>query len=538
MPRTWPSTPARPNPACGVERVPAAVLDPALAPAWILSAWASGAALIVPVEGLLRPRAGCRQRPLPAWAIQLGIWTLAFGLLLLVSRRPVFSAALALAGALLVVLVNNAKYQALREPFLFSDFGLFSQALRHPRLYLPFLGLGRALLGITAFALSLYLGLTLEPSLAARIGAGPFLAVVAAATLLGALGLWWGDRSAPRPTLDPAHDVGALGLAASLWLYWRLESGPPPPAAVTLSPPSPPARPGPRARALPHILAVQSESFFDARRLPLAIAPDVLAHFDRAGREAVLRGRLRVPAWGANTMRTEFGFLTGIPADALGVHRFNPYRRFARRALPSLASQLRALGYRTLCIHPHPASFFARDRVYPLLGFDEFIDIRRFDRTRTCGPYICDAAVGGMVAEIMQDAKRPLFVFAITMENHGPLHLEQVSDADTARLYRTPPPPGSEDLSVYLRHLANADRMLADMQTLLRQQARPGVLCWFGDHVPSMPRVYAAHDFSDGRTDYLVWRSDHRGGARGVRDIAVEALGPALLDAAGLTGPA
>ncbi len=512
--------------------------DPLPALLWPLGAWLLGGLLTLPLERLVRPQgANARPRPYATWMIQAGLWTLAFSALLLLSQRPVFSACLALAGALLVVLVNNAKYQALREPFLFSDFGLFSQALRHPRLYLPFLGLGKAAAGILAVGLSLYLGLELEPALAQRLGGAPFLAVAAGGLAGGALLLWRGGRAAPPPGLDPQRDLHRLGLAASLWLYWRLERLPTPvPRAPVRSNDRErgAARRSTGARARPHIIAVQSESWFDARRLLPTIRPEVFAHFDRIRAAAALHGRLQVPAWGANTMRTEFAFLSGLSPADLGVHRFNPYRRFARRPVPSLASRLKPLGYRTLCLHPHPASFFARDRVFPNLGFHEFVDIGGFDRAETCGPYICDAAVTRKLAELLESADRPLFVFAITMENHGPLHLEQVAPGDEQRLYTRPPPAGFDDLTVYLRHLENADRMLRDLTDILSQR-QDGLLCWFGDHVPSMPSVYAAQGFEDGRTDYLLWRPDHATPQR--RDLAVEALGAALLGVAGLGEP-
>jgi phosphoglycerol transferase MdoB-like AlkP superfamily enzyme len=280
---------------------------------------------------------------------------------------------------------------------------------------------------------------------------------------------------------------------------------------------------------------VQSESFFDPRRLLDTVDPKLLTNFDHIRTHAELHGTLQVPAWGANTMRTEFGFLTGIAADDLGIHRFNPYRKIARHPTSSLASVARALGYRTVCIHPHPASFFDRDSVYPNLGFDEFIDIEQFDATETCGPYVCDAAVGRMIGRQLASSNRAVFVFAITMENHGPLHLEKAEPGDSKRCYRTPPPAGFDDLTVYLRHLANADRMLGGLTTLLSQQQREGLLCWFGDHVPSLPRVYAALEFMDGRTDYLLWRTRHR--RVEYRDLAVEDLGQALLKAMLLEEP-
>lgn len=499
---------------------------------WIalLLAWTGGALLTLPLEMLLQPTTVLRRRPAAAWCINFGIWTLLFSTLLLLTQRPALATGTGLTSYLLVILVNNAKHRALQEPFLFSDFGLFSQAFRHPRLYLPFLGVGPILTGASAVALAAYLGLTFEPPLADRLGVGGFLGSVLAGLLLAGVLLGLGRRFAPAPSLLPHCDLRRLGLAASIWLYWRLERQRlhPPAAETTL----PYALRAADTDRLPDIVAVQSESFCDARRLWDSIRPDVLANFDRTIAGATRHGRLGVPAWGANTMRTEFGFLTGIAADGLGIHRFNPYRRYARRPVNSLASLLKALGYHTVCIHPHPVSFFARDRVYPQLGFDEFIDVQRFDRTETCGPYICDAAVTRMIRQILDTSEKPVFVFAITMENHGPYRLESVTSDDADRLYTKPPPDDFADLSVYLRHLTNADTMLGELTGAVEQQSRPGVVCWFGDHVPSMPRVYADTGYSDARTDYLIWQGTD--GDPRHEDLAVDQLGAALLTVAGL----
>ncbi len=490
----------------------------------LILAGAAGAVLTLAMDRLVRPGAPGLRRVWPAALIAAGTFGLLFGVALLAFGRPLFACALALAAQMLVVQVSNAKFRALREPFVFTDFGLFSQALRHPRLYLPFLGVGRAVAASVAFALAIYLGLRLEPGLTSA-AAYALVVMAIAAGLLAA-----GARFAEAVVLDPVEDLRRLGLFPSLWLYWiaQRRQGDVAPAAtwhtrrcaIGVLP----------VGTLPDLVAVESESFFDARRLHPGIRADVLARFDELGRQSVLRGRLAVPAWGANTMRTEFAFLTGLGETALGAHRFNPYRLAARAPLPALPACLRALGYRTVCIHPHPAGFFERNRVMPNLGFDEFIDLGGFEGAARAGPYIADAAVGRKIAEVLEQADGPIFVFAITMENHGPLHLERATGEDAGRLYSEPPPRGCEDLTVYLRHLLNADRMIGDLREMLTARARESVLCFFGDHVPSMPNVYDAVGLVDGRTDYLVWHS--RGGAGEERDLAADQLGAALVETA------
>lgn len=173
--------------------------------------------------------------------------------------------------------------------------------------------------------------------------------------------------------------------------------------------------------------------------------------------------------------------------------------------ISSLASFLKSLGYRTVCIHPYPASFYRRDRVYPCLGFDEFLDIRTFDDTMRSGPYIGDAAVADKVGAILRDAAGPLFIFVITMENHGPLHLEQVAHSDIESLYTEPPPAGCDDLTIYLRHLRNADQMVARLRQTLAECRQPASLCWFGDHVPIMSAVYEIFGKPGGEVEYVCW---------------------------------
>lgn len=47
--------------------------------------------------------------------------------------------------------------------------------------------------------------------------------------------------------------------------------------------------------------------------------------------------------------------------------------------------------------------------------------------------------------------------------------------------------------------------MLASLKEMLGAHRRPARLCWYGDHVPIMPGVYASLGYPKGHTEYLVW---------------------------------
>jgi hypothetical protein len=475
------------------------------------------------------------KRPLAALQLHLGTWFFAFAILLLLLLRPWFAMIILLAFQLLLVLVNQAKYDSLREPFIYQDFEYFTDAIRYPRLYLPFFGVARIIAATLGFAAALATGLWLETPLTEivrlSLGISAWLMLFSMGLLLMGKGL----KADLAISLNPAEDLIKLGQIASFWTYGHLERrtdiDPTISPFVTLAKQA-------EIPIKPNLIAVQSESFFDPRSLSDNIKAEVLAHFDQIKAEASHYGRLQVPAWGANTVRTECAFLTGLTPAQLGVHQFNPYRWLAKHKLPNLAGHLKRNGYRTICIHPHPVSFYRRDRVFPLLGFDQFIDISAFNDGQKDGQYTSDAAVtdqtiATLAATLAEDEAQPVFIFVMTMENHGPLHYEQASPEDLAACYHTPPPAGSEDLTVYLRHLKNADSMIKRLTDCLQANAtkRPGRLCWYGDHVPIMMDVYRLYGEPDGNTDYIIWESslEDRGHQAEARQIDATELPKLLL---------
>ncbi len=496
----------------------------------VLVAALIGLMLSFAVEALMRPRPDSwLKRPWGCLVLHAGCWMGVYGPLVLLLGRPWFAMLVVTAFLLLLVLVNNAKMKSLREPFLFQDFDYFTDAIRHPRLYIPFLGWPKALAAAIGFVLAVAVGLWLEAAPPDRLAWEGQLGGLAVVMLLASALLLLGNRARLVVTFEALEDLSRLGLLAGLWCYGRAER-----AMPTLCSPFESLMPAEGGEVRPHLVAIQSESFFDPRALFSGIRPDVLGEFDRLKRLAVGCGKLSVPAWGANTVRTEFAFLSGIDESSLGVHRFNPYRKVAGARIATLASFLKRLGYRTVCIHPYPASFYGRDRVYPLMDFDEFIDIGDFTDAQRFGPYIGDLAVAEKIANVVGSASGPVFVFAITMENHGPLHLERVAPEDVAALYTDAPPSGCEDLTIYLRHLRNADRMLARVSSTLKMLPRPSGLCWFGDHVPIMPEVYEMLGTPGKETEFLLWRSDATVDGGEKRHLGAHELAAAWLNCMGI----
>lgn len=462
----------------------------------VLQSFVLAALLCFVLEFCLLPAGGRLWRRKGAvWAGHLAVLLLIYLVELLIFRRPWFAASQVVFWQALMLVVNRVKLAQLYEPFVYQDLHYFVDIFRHPRLYLPFFGFGRLALAIFVPVVLVGLALQLEAPMGLLQLAWPLLSLLLI-TLLLMFGSW--HYVSPLVGIDPTLDQVEMGMLGGFIAYAKAER-----QLALLAEPLDCVEPG---GVQPHLVVVQSESFFDARRLWPAIHPQCYRWFDQLNADALLHGELAVPAIGANTLRSEFAFLTGLTNSEQGIHRFNPYRRLARQQLTTLASRLKAEGYRTVCVHPYPVSFYQRDRVFPHLGFDEFIDRKGFSH-HSDNHYVGDEEVAERVRQILQQATEPTFVFVITMENHGPLQLEKVSIEEPAQYLTALPPKSVQELTAYLRHVVNAGKMAQILCDTLQQSSRPGLLCWYGDHLPILPELYQAEQFDSHRTDYLIWAS-------------------------------
>lgn len=463
----------------------------------------------------------------------LGLTAFTFLLALAATGRPWLSLILMCGGSSLLWAVNRLKQGYFHEPVVLHDLTLVGQVARYPRFYLPYLFPKPVVLVELAVAVGLAVLWGWETPLGTswRLGA----AGLCLGTVLAAVGLWrWlagprGRRVALgllaryRPSLEPTDDLRRLGLLASMFLHglWhaqvRARDGQPGlPDLETGRRVSPWPVLARRERA-PHVVLVQAESFFDIRRHLPRVPDAVLSGYDRL-RAAGQGGSFLVPTHGAYTMRTECSVLTGLGLPQLGTDAFNPYVTASRGPVWSLAREFSQAGYEAVCVHPFPASFFNRHQVMPNLGFAAFHDLSAFaGAPRT--PYVTDAALAGHVLDLLATSNRPLFVFAITIEAHGPWTAD-----------RTPLTAGSTGLDRYLWYLARTDAMFTDLARGLADLGRPAVLAGYGDHVAALPGVGPRGLPQPTATDWFLWTTG-QGGTGPDRMIAPEALGALVLEA-------
>lgn len=292
---------------------------------------------------------------------------------------------------------------------------------------------------------------------------------------------------------DMTFDVDTDAIKRSIALLPRRPHGDPDPPAV--------ADPDMR----PHVVVVLSESFMDPRVLSgMGELTDVIPETRRLI-DAGAGGEMRVPTYGGGTVRTEFEVLTGMPVSAFPA-AYYPYVNLSRKSIPGLASVLAGLGYRSVAIHGNSGTFWNRTNTYKAMGIEKFITSREFrERGKRDGSWYSDSSMTNFILEEIEASRSPVFVAAISIENHGPYNTAPersgIADLEAWRAIDVPAGLDEEaeiELRNYLYHLRNADAQLARLVQRLQRNDRPFVIAFFGDHLPALSHAYGALGFADG----------------------------------------
>jgi phosphoglycerol transferase MdoB-like AlkP superfamily enzyme len=442
-------------------------------------------------------------------------------LLLVLSRRVLLSFGLAYLLQGLLYAINALKIGNLGTPLMPEDFRMVGQLRKGgahllggylPHSPWPYLGLLLAMVVIAAL-------LRYEPPLFPRRTRGKRLLAGGAlmaglGTLLAGVPIWARVYDHQRLWMEPwsaAATAQHSGLVSSLMLFHlqdRASTRKADPAqALGLLRDNDPAL---RQRmqmapvsdsAAPDIVVVQSESFFDPRIMRGYEQQDFTPNLDRLAREGA-SGPLHVPTFGGGTIRTEFEVLTGLSLRYFGNMQF-PYLQMHSKVVPGMVRTLRAHGYETIAVHGNDPSFWNRTAAFKAIGFDRFVSRQSFpDQAPNDGKYMADHAMTDEIMAQLKNAGPPQFVFAISIEAHGPY--DTSPGVNVAERDAIPVPPGVSgkarlELQNYLYHMRHADAELGRLADLLAQRDRPTLLLFYGDHLPALADAYTTTGFVDGK---------------------------------------
>ena len=236
----------------------------------------------------------------------------------------------------------------------------------------------------------------------------------------------------------------------------------------------------------PNIIFVMSESFWDPTKVTnLSFSEDPVPNLHHYI-ENFPGGQTISPTFGGNTANVEFEALTSYSMSLLKPGSI-PYQQVItnKKEIPSIPTALKKEGYYTSAIHSFGRTFFKRDDVYKVLGFDKFNAADTMENVDVDGDYISDLAMSKEIIAELEEQKQPTFIHAVTMQNHFPFtegrfgeNLIEISGLENEE--------SKGELETYTEGLRRSDEALQYLIEQLDNFDRPTLLVFFGDHLPSL----------------------------------------------------
>ena len=307
-------------------------------------------------------------------------------------------------------------------------------------------------------------------------------------------------------------------------------------ASVTLVDPDGSTRPV-------NVIVIMNESFSDLSVIPGTQTNHDFLPFWRSLSENTVRGYAYSSVFGGTTANSEYEFLTGnttafLPAGTV------PYHMYVSAGDPSLVSQMNALGYRSIAMHPYYSSGWNRIPVYRNFGFDSWMFQEDFADPEYMRGYITDQCDFENVIAQYENKQpgEPLFIFNVTMQNHSGYDLPWTNLERSTWL--TGEHAGYQTVNQYLSLIYETDQAFQYLIEYFEQVDEPTMILMFGDHQPQVATNYYTDALGEGELDtataqlkqmvpFLIWANYDIPEADGI-EISLNYLSTLLVKTANL----
>ncbi|MBR3281015.1 MAG: LTA synthase family protein [Clostridia bacterium] len=263
----------------------------------------------------------------------------------------------------------------------------------------------------------------------------------------------------------------------------------------------------------PNVIIVMSESFFDPLVVPnVEYSQDPIPNFRKYWNDYE-SGKMISATFGGGTSTVEFEVFTGETVEFMPYGTV-PYTDLSQNIqnIDSIQKIFKENGYKTIALHDYDGTFYNRKTVYPVIGFDEFYESKEMIDVNYFGKYISDKTMNTNIIDQLEKQKDedvPLFIWALTMQNHTPYQTSNFTEGfDRVKIKSDVLSDEAKDkLLAYVNGVYESDIQLKNLIDYLDKSKEPTVLLFYGDHLPSLYEVY----YDSGMIDTKVtsdWNKD------------------------------
>lgn len=267
----------------------------------------------------------------------------------------------------------------------------------------------------------------------------------------------------------------------------------------------------------PNIIMVQLESFMDINSLKNYEFSENPVPFFTKLKEEFTSGFLTVPVYGAGTVNTEFEVITGMNSKFFGKGEY-PYRTILTSTTSeSICYNLSKLGYHNYVIHNNTASFYKRNDVFKMLGFDNFVSVEYMNHVELNSiGWPKDKVLTQEILKALKAKDTKDFIYTITVQDHGiypDVNYEEekkikvkIKQENTLQLKDNKSEEGYlNQLEYYVNQINETDEFINELTQALNEFEEPTIVVFYGDHLP--PLSFENDDLENDRyeTEYVMW---------------------------------
>ena len=233
-----------------------------------------------------------------------------------------------------------------------------------------------------------------------------------------------------------------------------------------------------------NLIVIMNESFADLQAdFPtLTLSADPLEYYHSL-RKNTVKGMMVSPVTGGGTANVEFEYLTGdslafLPSSTVA------YQLYCYDQMPSLVSQVKALGYHTISFHPYLASGWNRTSVYSWMGFDQQYYEDNVMDPRLIRQYVSDSSDYEQLYRWTDQQSGPTFVFNVTMQNHSS-YAQGWNNLDKSVEVTGETGPDAVTTQ-YFSLMKKSDDALRELIQHYQNSSERTMIVFFGDHQPPL----------------------------------------------------
>lgn len=253
--------------------------------------------------------------------------------------------------------------------------------------------------------------------------------------------------------------------------------------------------------------------------------------------ENVWKGNLYVSAFGGSTANTEYEFLTGN-TTAFMPNSIIAYQNYIRSDSSSIVKKIKQDNFETIAYHPYYPENYNREVVYPYLGFSQFLSLEDY-KGNMLRWWPNDSDMFKELEQIHKEkeAEDNLFIFNVTMQNHGPYNDETFN----SHIQLVESPNKYPQTEQYLSLVNLTDKAFGELITYFESVEEKTVIVMFGDHYPNVETEFLENLFGKPmaeltneetmkmyQTPFIVW-ANYDIGYKYIDKISTNFLGTFLM---------